>query len=125
VGVAGCTASHAEPAAAVRRAGASPVPAAEIEPFAGPHQAGVVTPAQACQLLSAVDVTAPGAAELRRLLDDWTAAAALLTAGKPVTAPAGKPTLTDSGEAVGASPSRLTITLGYGPSLFDDRFGLT
>ncbi len=124
VGVAGCTASHAQPAAATKSTGSPATPAAEIEPFYGEHQAGVVTPAQACQLISAVDVKAVGAAELRRLLDDWTAAAALLTAGKPVPAPADRPALTDSGEAMGASPSRLTITIGYGPSLFDARFGL-
>lgn len=124
VGVAGCSSSHARPTAAVEGVVAGAKPAAELEPFHGPHQAGVVTPAQACQLLSAVDVTAGGAAELRRLLDDWTQAAAVLTSGKPVPAPADQPTRTDSGEAVGASPSRLTITIGYGPSLFDARFGL-
>jgi deferrochelatase/peroxidase EfeB len=124
VGVAGCTATHARPAAAPASAVAGAKPVAEVEPFHGPHQAGVVTPAQACQLLSALDVTTAGAAELRRLLGDWTAAAALLTSGKPVPAPTDRPTVTDSGEAAGASPSRLTITLGYGPSLFDARFGL-
>ncbi|HST49688.1 Dyp-type peroxidase [Jatrophihabitans sp.] len=84
----------------------------------------MVTPAQACQLISALDVTATDAAELRRLLDDWTAAAALLTNGKPVPAPADRLALTDTGEAGDASPSRLTITIGYGPRLFDARFGL-
>ncbi|HST46702.1 Dyp-type peroxidase [Jatrophihabitans sp.] len=126
-GVAGCTASHARPAAAtasVAASNGSTTPAVVTEPFYGPHQPGVVTPAQACQLLSALDVTATSAAELRRLLDDWTAAAALLTSGKPVPAPADRPALTDTGEAADASASRLTITIGYGPSLFDKRFGL-
>jgi deferrochelatase/peroxidase EfeB len=124
VGIAGCTTSHDRPVTGTSSTAASAATAAETEAFHGPHQAGVVTPAQACQLLSAVDVSAIGAAELRRLLDDWTVAAALLTAGKPMPAPADRPALTDSGEAAGASPSRLTITLGYGPTLFDARFGL-
>jgi deferrochelatase/peroxidase EfeB len=122
-GVAGCT-SHPNPVAAPTSTAAANPARAEIEPFYGTHQAGVVTPAQAYQLFSAIDVRGAEATQLRTLLDDWTAAAALLTTGKPVPAPADRPALTDSGEALGASPSRLTITIGYGPRLFDRRFGL-
>ena len=119
-GVAGCTTSHAHPAGA--RTITAP---AAVEPFYGAHQAGIRTPAQAYQLFSALDVATTDRSELRRVLDDWTHAAAAMTTGAVTKAPAdGPPTFTDSGEAVGASPARLTITLGFGASLFDARFGL-
>src|SRR5206468_6785037 len=54
-----------------------------------------------------------------------TTAAARMTAGRLVgeeNEPDGPPV--DTGEAVGSPVSRLTITIGYGPSLFDGRFGL-
>jgi deferrochelatase/peroxidase EfeB len=63
---------------------------------------------------------------LRVLLAQWSAAAAQLTKGLPIgavdTAPAAPPI--DTGEALGLDASRLTVTVGFGPSLFDDRFGL-
>ena len=51
-----------------------------------------------------------------------TGAAARMSAGHLVgeeTEPDAPPV--DTGEAVGSPVSRLTITVGYGPSLFDDR----
>ena len=48
-----------------------------------------------------------------------------MTAGQlvgEVTEPVAPPV--DTGEAVGSPVSRLTVTVGYGPSLFDGRFGL-
>jgi deferrochelatase/peroxidase EfeB len=94
--------------------------------FYGPHQAGIATPAQDRLAFGTLSVV-PGAAraDLRDLLREWTAAAARMTAGEPVgedTQPYAPPV--DTGEAVGSAVSRLTITLGYGPSLFDHRFGL-
>jgi deferrochelatase/peroxidase EfeB len=95
-------------------------------PFYGPHQAGIVSPVQDRLVLGTMNAV-PGAsgADLRDLLRRWTTAAARMVAGEPageVTDPYAPPA--DTGEAIGSPVSRLTITLGYGPSLFDRRFGL-
>ena len=73
------------------------------------------------------DVTTTDRADLVRLLQRWTAAAERLTAGREVgSGAAGEPLAPpdDTGEAVGHGAARLTLTLGLGPSLFDERFGL-
>jgi deferrochelatase/peroxidase EfeB len=101
-------------------------------PFHGQHQAGIVTPAQDRVHFAAFDVTATSRAELVMLLRTWTAAAAAMTQGRPVGDGAPLPydsPPADTGEATGLSPSRLTLTFGFGPSLFrdahgKDRFGL-
>ena len=94
--------------------------------FYGPHQAGIATPAQDRLAFAAFDVTATDAAAVARLLGTWAAAAAQLTAGRPIgaveTSPQAPPI--DTGEATGLGAARLTITVGFGPSLFDHRFGL-
>jgi deferrochelatase/peroxidase EfeB len=95
-------------------------------PFYGAHQAGITTAAQDRLAFGALTVS-PGTsrADLRDLLREWTSAAARMTAGQLVgedASPDAPPV--DTGEAVGSPVSRLTITLGYGPSLFDQRFGL-
>ncbi len=69
----------------------------------------------------------PGATrdDLRDLLRTWTAAAERMTAGRPVgqaSDPLAPPL--DTGEAAGLPASRLTVTFGFGPALFDERFGL-
>jgi deferrochelatase/peroxidase EfeB len=98
----------------------------EVVPFYGAHQAGIATPAQdrlAFGTLNAVSGATAG--DVRDLLHAWTRAAAAMTAGRLVgedTRPYAPPV--DTGEAVGSPVSRLTITIGYGPSLFDHRFGL-
>ncbi len=95
-------------------------------PFDGRHQAGIVTPVQARMVLATYDVSAVGRSGLLGLLDTWTAAARRMTAGTPVGGPAGEyDPPPDTGEALGLPPSRLTLTIGFGPTLFDDRFGLT
>jgi deferrochelatase/peroxidase EfeB len=63
--------------------------------------------------------------DLVALLRTWTAAAARMTRGELVgeDTDLNDPPL-DTGEAVGSAVGGLTITLGYGPTLFDGRFGL-
>ncbi len=102
---------------------------ADAVPFHGPHQAGITTPVQGHLHFAAFDVTTRDRAALVRLLRTWTSAAASLTAGLPVGpdgALGGSPLAPpqDTGEALGHGTSRLTLTFGLGPSLFDDRFGL-
>jgi deferrochelatase/peroxidase EfeB len=99
-------------------------------PFFGEHQAGVATPPQERLMFAAFDLTLTTAGELRDLLREWTHAAALMSAGRPVGTPAGPPegVPVDTGEAVGLPPSRLTLTVGLGPGVFEhdghDRLGL-
>jgi len=99
---------------------------AGVVPFYGPRQAGIATPAQDRLVFGSFDLTLGSARELRDLLRAWTDAAAKLTAGKPVGLPDEQrdaPPL-DTGEAAGLSAARLTITFGFGPGVFDARFGL-
>jgi deferrochelatase/peroxidase EfeB len=110
--------------------GAEGSAAKEAFPFYGPQQAGIATPAQEFLDFAAFDLTSTSVDDLREILKEWTVAAAALTAGRRyepgVEAPDQAPA--DTGEAVGIGPARLTIMIGFGPSLFgsggDDRFGL-
>ncbi|MDI3405969.1 iron uptake transporter deferrochelatase/peroxidase subunit [Streptomyces cavernicola] len=118
-------------AMAVAQGGPGGEPAAQAGaavPFRGRHQAGIATAVQDRLHFAAFDVKTDDRAELAALLEEWSAAAALLTAGRPVGEGAygGIPEAPpdDTGEALGLKPSRLTLTFGVGPSLFDERFGL-
>jgi deferrochelatase/peroxidase EfeB len=111
-----------------RSGGTSPaVAAARIVPFRGEHQAGIVTPAQDRLVFAAFDVSTADRVELVRLLQRWTAAAERMTAGEPVgsLASSAGQVPQDTGEALGLGPSRLSVTVGFGPKLFDHRFGLS
>src|ERR687886_135204 len=108
--------------------------AAGAVPFYGRSQAGIVTPAQDRLHFVAFDVVTGDRNALVRMLRDWTAAAARMTAGQdagPIGATAGIPEAPpdDTGEAIGLAASGLTLTVGFGPTLFrdaagKDRFGL-
>jgi deferrochelatase/peroxidase EfeB len=102
--------------------------------FYGGHQAGITTPAQDRLHFVAFDVITKDRDRLVELLRDWTEAASRMTAGKDaglVGAVDGVPEAPpdDTGEALGLPASGLTLTVGFGPSLFRDasgrdRFGL-
>ncbi|WP_435606854.1 iron uptake transporter deferrochelatase/peroxidase subunit [Streptomyces ardesiacus] len=96
-------------------------------PFHGAHQAGIATPVQDRLHFAAFDVTTEDRAAFVALLKEWTAAARAMTAGHAVGEGAygGLPEAPpdDTGEALGLRPSRLTLTVGFGPSLFE-KFGL-
>lgn len=103
-------------------------PTEVLHPFRGAHQPGITTAAQDRMHFVALDVTTDDAAELRDLLTAWTRAAERMMAGAEATpggavggGPYGVPT--DTGEALDLPPSGLTITIGYGASLFE-RFNL-
>jgi deferrochelatase/peroxidase EfeB len=108
-----------------------PAASSEAVSFHGAHQAGIATPVQNYLFFAAFDVTSGAVGELQAMLARWTAAAASLTAGAPYR-PTGSEPLdqppVETGEAFGLGPSRLTLTFGFGPSLFgssgSDRFGI-
>lgn len=104
-------------------------------PFEGPHQAGIATAAQDRMHFAAFDIDAEADRDdLIALMKDWTDAARRLVLGGDVTAQGafgGGPNFPadDSGEATGLGPSGLTLTFGFGRTLFEtadgkDRFGL-
>ncbi|WP_328991111.1 iron uptake transporter deferrochelatase/peroxidase subunit [Kribbella sp. NBC_01245] len=122
-------AGYAAHAATSDEASAAGVDNAAPVDFHGDHQAGILTPAQDRLHFATFDLTSTKRDDLIKLLKTWTAAAAQMTAGHDigeygaVSGPGVAPP-EDTGEAVGLPPSRLTITIGFGPSLFDKRFGL-
>jgi deferrochelatase/peroxidase EfeB len=90
-------------------------------PFYGEHQAGIDTTMQDRLHFAAFDLETESRAELRELMRDWSRAAAEMASGELVgdvndlqVAPP-----EDTGETVGLSPSNLTVTFGFGPSLFE------
>ncbi|HVQ93823.1 MAG TPA: iron uptake transporter deferrochelatase/peroxidase subunit [Mycobacteriales bacterium] len=127
LGVAGAVATGGAGFALGELSARSPAEAAVPNrvPMYGQHQAGIATPAQDRLVFAAFDVTAADKQAVAMLLGSWAAAAAQLTNGLPVggAVDPDRPPL-DTGEAEGLAPARLTITVGFGPSLFDDRFGL-
>jgi len=99
-------------------------------PASGIHQVGITTPVQDHLHFASYDMMARTTRDdLAELLSDWTYAATRMMQGLDVSATGavgGSPQAPpdDTGEAVGLPASNLTITFGFGPTLFDARFGL-
>src|SRR4051794_5804876 len=96
--------------------------------FHGAHQAGIVTPAQDRLHFATFDVATTKRDDLIALLKEWPAAAALIPAGRDIGQYGAVNGLSeappeDTGEAVGLPPARLTVTIGFGASLFVDAQG--
>ncbi|KOG47957.1 Dyp-type peroxidase [Streptomyces decoyicus] len=86
-------------------------------PFHGRHQAGIVTPMQLFAGFVGFDVLVHDREGLTDLFQKLTTRARVLAAGvKP---------LDEQIASEQPTPDSLTITLGVGASLFDDRFGLS
>lgn len=112
----------------------------QVVPFRGTHQAGVTTAQQEHLHIVAFTVLTDDRDELREMLSTWTVMAERMTHGGQTTeggalADTDADTASDpdhvlnlvpedTGEALDLAPGNLTVTVGFGPSLFDDRFGL-
>ncbi|WP_297299104.1 iron uptake transporter deferrochelatase/peroxidase subunit [uncultured Methylovirgula sp.] len=126
---AGGIAAHAPAAAAPELGTAKPAaPSDDIEPFYGLHQSGIATPAQTQTYFAVFDLQTEKVDDVKALLRRWTDVAARLSTGTTDLSPTPAVLKTDSGEALGLGPSRLTLTFGFGAGLFDkagkDRYGL-
>ncbi|SDM58964.1 iron uptake transporter deferrochelatase/peroxidase subunit [Streptomyces wuyuanensis] len=109
-GAAGHAVTAADPATALATVGSTG------ESFHGEHQSGITSPMQSHGHLVAFDLVAgAGRREAAALMRRWSATAARLMAGEPAD--------DDTGVALDAGPSSLTITFGFGRTFFD-RTGL-
>ena len=101
----------------------------QTQGFYGEHQAGISTPQQDRLHFASLDLTVSKAAEVRDLMRAWSEAAAKMCAGEPVGGENNDAFVPpeDTGEAQDLTAGRLTITFGFGPTLFEkdgvDRFG--
>ncbi len=93
-----------------------------------PHPPGIQTLPQRHAIVMTFDMVAGTTrGDLQSLLARWSAAISRLMAGQPVgqvQPTSAEAVAQDTGEATGLDPASLTVTVGLGPGLFDERFGL-
>jgi len=96
------------------------------EPFDGPHQAGILSPAPAQATFAVLDSFAPDRRTLIETLRALSRRARELTAGGPIPLLEVDAPPADSG-VLGPvnAPDGLTVTIAFGASLFDGRYGLS
>ncbi len=137
VGAAGLAVGTGADAAAGFAVGRARGAAGTASPYAfyGAHQAGITTPVQDHLHFASFDMMdRTTRADLIELLQDWSYAASRMTQGLDVSASGavgGSPEAPpdDTGEALGLAANGLTITFGFGPTLFTaadgtDRYGI-
>jgi deferrochelatase/peroxidase EfeB len=94
-------------------------------PFHGRYQAGILPGPQPATTVVSFNATAEGRGELTDLMQALTTRARFLTTGGP-PAPTGIGAPPSDSGTLGPSvvPDGLTVTVGVGSTLFDDRYGL-
>jgi deferrochelatase/peroxidase EfeB len=95
------------------------------EPFFGKHQGGILTPLQHNTYFAAFDLTTNDRDDVVKMLRAWTTAASRMTLGQTAE-PLGDDNSVpapDSGDVLGLSPARLTITFGFGATVHQGRSG--
>ena len=120
--------------AAAAAARAAQVPATDVVDLAqsyafyGPgEQAGIRTPPQRHIMYMTFDLTSKRRSDLQVLLARWSAAIAQLMQGGTVgQVEPRQPSAVgfDTGEALNLGPAALTVTVGLGPKVFSETYGL-
>lgn len=96
-----------------------------VIPFDGEHQAGILTSPQAQATYAALDSIAPTRLYLQEALQALSARARELCAGGRFPLRSLDEPPFDSGVlGTDIAPDQLTVTIAFGSSLFDDRYGL-
>ncbi|RPE82419.1 deferrochelatase/peroxidase EfeB [Curtobacterium sp. PhB137] len=131
VGIGGATAATGVNPFTAAANGDESIDLSQSHPFyataARQSQGGVQTAPQRYCVFMTFDLSTSVTTELQVLLARWSAAIAQLQAGKTVGSvePAhGDGVGADTGEALDLGPASLTVTVGLGPGVFDERFGL-